>query len=286
MAKKTTAIATWDEELAKQAEEYANQEANTGGGQFFSIRGGTLTLNGAPVPNNEMAVIVMDSVLENVYYEGDFNPDSPSAPTCYAFGRDEKTMAPHEEVEQKQAVSCADCPMNAWGSSNKGRGKACRNRRRLALIPAGGLDDGNFQAFEDPDEFARAAVVYLPIPPTSINGFGAYTKQVFGALKRPPFAVFTKVSVVPDAKTQVKVLFELLGPVPDELVKVLMEKNREVKATIEFPYAKPEEAPAPPPRRAPVRQQRQAAPAKVPAKAQVRQAAAPTGRTVRSSSKF
>src|SRR5690606_31878069 len=87
---KTTALATYDEELAKLAEEAASQEANTGGGQFFSTRGGVLSLNGAPIPNNEMAVIILDGILVNTYYQGGFDPDSPSSPICYAFGRDEK----------------------------------------------------------------------------------------------------------------------------------------------------------------------------------------------------
>jgi len=38
--KQTTALVKWEEELARQADAAAAQEASTGGGQFFSLRGG------------------------------------------------------------------------------------------------------------------------------------------------------------------------------------------------------------------------------------------------------
>jgi hypothetical protein len=237
----TSAIANWDEELAKQAEAAAAQEANTGGGQFFSLRGGQLKLNDAPLPNNEIAAVIIDSVLENVYYAGDFDPDNPASPSCYAFGRDEDSMEPNEAVEEKQADGCADCPMNQWGSAETGRGKACRNRRRIAVIPAGTIDrNGEFEAYDDPDHFAKAQVAYLALPPTSINGYGAWVKQVAGALKRPPHAVFARIAVVPDQKTQLKVTFETLGPVPNELLPAVIKRHDEVAANIEFPYQKVE----------------------------------------------
>ena len=245
MAKKETALATWDAELAAAADEYAKQEANSGGGSFFSIRGGTLQLNGAPLPNNEMAAVIVDSVLENVHYEGDFDPDSPQAPSCYAFGRDEKTMKPHEEAAEPQCdEGCAECEHNKWGSAEKGRGKACRNRRRLAIIAAGTLTNGRFSAFDEPGEIESAPVAFLAVPPTSVNSFAAYVKQIAGGLRRPPHGVITRIKVVPDSKTQLKITFEAMGPVADELIPAVLKKHKEVKAMIFFPYAKPEE-PAP-----------------------------------------
>lgn len=246
----TTALANWEEELAKQAEAAAEQEASTGGGQFFSLRGGTLSLNDAPLPNNEVAVVIVDSILENAYYDSDYDPDNPSGPTCYAFGRDEDEMGPDPaNVEKPQSELCSECPMNEWGSADRGRGKACRNRRRLALVPAGDFDrDGGFEPYEDPEHFLKAEVAYLALPPTSLNSFGSYVKQLAGALRRPPHAVFTRVAVVQDAKSQFKVTFENLGLVPNELIPPLMQRNEEVKSLIEFPYPKQEAKPTKPAR--------------------------------------
>src|ERR1700731_2525784 len=237
----TTAVTNWEAEMAAAAEVAAAMEANPGGGQYFSTRGGILALNDAAVPNNQMAVVIVDSVLENVFYESEYDPDNPAVPTCFAFGRDEATMAPPPNVVERgqaQNATCRGCPMNEFGTADKGRGKACRNTRRIGLIPAGDLTaDGRFKAFDEDDHFASAAVAFLKLPVTSVKGYANFVKQVAGALKRPPHGIFSKVKVVPDPKTQFRVLFEPLGAVPNALMTSVMKRNLEVKAVIETPYS-------------------------------------------------
>jgi len=238
---KTTALAKWDEKLAQQAAAAAEQEASTGGGQFFSLRGGKLSLDEAPIPNNEIACIIVDSILENTHYEDEFNADDVQSPSCFAFGRSEGEMSPHEDAPAPVDESCAECPNNKFGSADRGRGKACRNRRRLALIPCGTLKrDGSFDAF-DAEELKSQTVAYLGLPPTSINSFGAYVKKLASVIKRPPHAVFTKISLVDDSKTMFKLVFEDLGPVPNAALPVVMELHDAQRDVIGFPYQQREE---------------------------------------------
>lgn len=245
-AGKTKALAKWDAELAKEAEVAAAMEANTGGGQFISTRGGKLSIDDAPVPGNRMAVHVLDHIMENVYYEGDYDADNPSAPSCYAFGRDEKTMSPHPKVvEAGTAVSekCAGCPNNEFGSADKGRGKACKNTRRLALLPAGTYDEkGKLKLFTDSEHHESANIRFMKLPVTSVKGFAGFVKSVAGTLKMPPHGIITKVSVEPDAKTQHKVVFEPVQKLPESVGPAVMKRREEAKATIEFPYASFEES--------------------------------------------
>lgn len=237
------AVATWDEELAKQAEiaAAAEAEASTGGGQFFSMRGGQLSWQDSPLPGNEMAVIIIDSIFENVFYEGRYDPDTPQSPTCFAFARTEDELAPHiivKEAGQAQCMeACATCEHNEWGSADTGRGKACSNTRRLAMIPAGTYDrNGNLQLFEDADHFATTTIGFMKLPKTSVKGYANFVKQVSGALKRPPFGIITRVAVVPDAKTQFKVTFKPIEKVSDELMSTIMQRREEVSSIIDFPY--------------------------------------------------
>ncbi len=250
----TTAIAKWDEELAREAEIAANMEANTAGGQFFSTKSGVLSWNDAQLPDNQMAVIILDSIMENDFYEGEYDPKNPVPPLCFAFGRDEKAMAPHKiviEAGNAQHEGCQGCEWNEFGTADKGRGKACKNTRRLAMIPAGTLTaDGRFTPFDDVAKFESAAPGFMRLPVTSVRGYASFVKQVAGALKRPPYGVFTKVKVVPDAKNQYQVTFEALGKVGDELMPTVHQRHQELMATIDFPYALAEEQPAPPPPRA------------------------------------
>lgn len=243
---KGTALAKWDEELARRAQVAAAMEESVASGQFFSTRGGVLAFNDSPLPGNQMAVVILDSIMENTYYEGDFDPDNPSGPTCYAFGREEKELAPHAQVVEAgtaQSEQCAGCPMNEWGTADKGRGKACKNTRRLALIPAGTINEKTdaVDLFDDEEHFKTAQVAYLRVPVTSVKGYAAFVKQVVGALRRPPCGIFTKVSVVTDPKTQFKVVFEPIGEIPDALMGTVLARAEEAEQLIAFPYPRYDE---------------------------------------------
>lgn len=245
-ASKTTSVMKWDEELAKQAEIAAGMEANSGVGQFFSLKSGVLSWQDAPLPNNQMAVIILDSIFETTYYEGKYDPDVPQSPVAFAFGRDEKTMCWHENSDPEFAGKlCIDSDVCQWGSSDVGRGKAARETRRLALIPAGMIDQSGKVEMFDGDHFASATIGFMKLPVTSVKGYAGFVKQVAGTLRRPPFGIVTKVKVVPDAKTQFKVVFEPVMNVPDEFMADVMARHEEAKVSIDFPYQPFEDAPAP-----------------------------------------
>lgn len=253
----TTAVANWSEELARQAQAAAAMEESTATGSFFGLKSGQLTWNDSPLPGNQMAVIILDHVLENVFYEGEYDPNTPQSPDCFAFGRVEKEMSPHSVVVEngtQQCEQCHGCEKNEFGSANVGKGKACRNVRRLAMISAGTINPKTDEVtlHDDAGEYESATIGFMKLPVMSVKGFAAYVKQLSGALKRPPFAVYTKVSVVPDQQSQFRVVFECLGEVPDELLGVIMQRNNEAKESIEFPYTPRDpnvEPPAPAPRR-------------------------------------
>lgn len=243
MAKKAagSSIVKWDAEMAKDAEVAAQMEANTGGGKFLSVKGGVLTWNDAPVPGNKMPIIILDHIFENVHYEGDYDADNPTSPTCFAFGRDEKTMEPHsvpKEAGTSEEGPCVSCPMNVFGSADKGKGKACKNTRRLGLISAGAFDaKDKFKLITEPSYYEKDGEIgFFKVPVTSIKGFGGFVKQVASALKRPPHGIITRVSVVPDPKSQFKVVFEPMQNVPDNLMSAIMKRRDEVKGLIDFPY--------------------------------------------------
>ena len=235
-AKKSTALAKYDEALAKYAHTQTETEAGEGGGQFLSVRGGQLTYEGSPVEDNQMAVIILDHIRENVFYEGAFDSENPAPPACFAFGRDLDGMAPHDKAADPQADTCADCDNNAFGSASTGRGKACANRRRLALIPAGEMGEDGFEQYEDSDVYRDVEAAFLKLPVTSVKNYSNFVKKISKVLKRPTFGVFCLISVVPDEKTQFKLTFELIDVVPDELLETLIAKHEEVKELIDFPY--------------------------------------------------
>lgn len=231
-------IINWADELAKEADVAAGMESTSGGGGWFSLRSGMLSLGDAAMPNNEMAVVILDSMLENVFYDGAYNPDAISPPKCFAYGRDEATMAPHAVVfaaGQEENDKCSTCQRNEWGSAERGKGKACANRRRLSLIAAGDLSGSKrFEPYAT-DHFETSPVALLKLPVTSVKLFANYVRQVTGVIRRPPFGVITLVKVVPDPKTQFKVVCSLIDNVPDHLLPVIMRRREESRPLLEAP---------------------------------------------------
>lgn len=236
MTETPNAVISWTDKLAGMADETLD-EIGAAVGQFFSTRGGMLKFGGAALPGNEMAVIIMDSIHENAYFTGSFDPDNPTPPDCFSFSRTGKNMAPHEIAGKPQCSDCENCEWNAWGSADKGKGKACKNIRRLGLLSIGSFNKaGDFIMVDEPKDIIGAAEVgFLKVPVTSVKNFANYAKTIATAGRRPPFAVITKITVVP-GEPAFKILFEKVCDVPDELMDAVMERRNEVVSTIDFPY--------------------------------------------------
>lgn len=268
----TTAVAVNDyrERLARFAQRAVATEASVQTGSFLSVQAGQLTYQGNPVPGNELDVVVVDAVMENAYYSGPYDPNNKQPPICYAFGRDDKEMSPHPEATDKQAERCADCQWNKFGTAvrNDGSpadGKACKNIRRLALIPA---DQAG-----SPEQVQKAEDAFLKLPVTSVKGWAGYVRTLMAVGELPPQGVVTKIKVTPDRETQFKVGFEQVDVIADPAVGMaILAKAEEIEPRLTAAYPKPEDNPAP----APAARGRAAAPA---AKAAPRgRAGAPTGR--------
>jgi hypothetical protein len=233
MAKAKTpgkALVKWDEEFANLAKE-STKGMTLPTAKFLSMRSGKLSYAGADVPDNELRAVIVGWIYENQFYDEDFDPDVPQVPACYGFGTDPDDMQPHEQAPDKQNDACAGCPMNEWGTADRGNGKACKNVVRLALIAESDLED-----------LATAEVVYMKVPVMSVKNFAMYAKKTVGeALGRPYWAVVTLVSVVPDPKSQFKVQFSVAEKVEDSnLFSPLKDLWQKSMGEIAFPYPKPE----------------------------------------------
>lgn len=243
-------VVSLQERYAEYAEEYAGEEA--AGGSFLTTSGGIMQFGDEEMPGNQVAVIIVDSIRENTYYSEEYDPDNFSPPKCFAFGRRDADMAPHDDVfassEQggffePQNEQCKGCPMNEWGSADKGRGKACANRRRLALIPVGMYvkkgRDYELELFEDDKPLREAEIAFLKLPVTSVKAWSNYVRQVSAQCSKPPFAVATRIYIEQDRKTQFKIKFEMIDELPDEWAETVIARHEEAREIIASPYLEP-----------------------------------------------
>lgn len=235
-----TSLARWDERLAAMAKTAKQAVSKIGsGGQFLSLRGGIMTWQGAAIPENKLKVIVLDAIAENQYYEGSFDPEAFAAPTCYAFGRDPSVMAPDpEQVAEPFNPTCKGCPNNEWGSADVGKGKACKEVQRLALIPEGELDN-----------IEEAEIGYLKVPVTSTKQWAGYVRQLDDVYHKPPLAFITEVAIVKENTNKLPgwhLEFRLVSAIDDPAAfEALFKRYDEVSKSIAFPYPKVEAAEEP-----------------------------------------
>ena len=135
-----------------------------------------------------------------VFYLKGYDKDTSEGqkPDCYSADG----VEPAADAQNKQAKKCATCPHNPWGSriSEKGatKGKACSDTVRMAVAPAGQLNDA----------------MLLRVPPASIKALGEYgqmlakrgvgynmvvTKVGFDLQAESPKLTFAPVGLLDDA---------------------------------------------------------------------------------------
>lgn len=182
----------WKDKLAKYAKQV--QEAAPVSGTYASFTDSSgdsaLMIGGKQMDDDKADIVLLSFVCENQFYSGPYNRGDPKPPSCYAIGKNEKELVPHEKAvgywddKQEEYVkpdSCAECPMNEWGSADNGQGKKCKNTRLIAFISSNGL--------ESPEDVEGADVVKANIAPTGIKPFNTYLRACAQQFGHPMFCV-------------------------------------------------------------------------------------------------
>jgi hypothetical protein len=221
------------------AEAAAAEEPARMSGVTISTKGGVLSVDGVAMPGNQMAALVIDATNENLYFADKWTEGVTQAPKCYAFGRGKEEMAPHPSMAaypdtfEPQHDTCTGCPMGEFGSSETGKGRACKQTRKLILLLAGVYSprprsrDFDLDLFMEEQHFAEADPAFLRLPVTSVNNWVNYVNQLTKSVHRPPYGVFTRVYVEPHPKNQYEVKFELIQPAPEEFYNVLTARHED-----------------------------------------------------------
>lgn len=126
---------------------------------------------------DEFKGIIVDFVSFNAFYEGAYNADNVVPPNCFAIGTVKNDdLVPSDAAPDRQdddCGSCKGCWANAFKSADNGKGKACKQSIRVAVL----LDDGELHR--------------LNISSTGLTAFGAYVRDVAGNLGAAPYGVMT-----------------------------------------------------------------------------------------------
>lgn len=238
-------LVPYKNKLKEQAKELSTLEV--GELPFISLRGGLMSLNDIPLPGNQLVGIILDRVVENAYYEGAFDPDNPMPPKCWALGDKPSEMGPPDFSDspyfEAQADKCVECPKFIFGSSNTGRGKACKEKRRIALLKAGEVKKvkRSYEPFiyDTYEDYEEADILVLRLPVTSLKRFKEYVRSLSQNYGLHPMAFYSLIFVEPHPKYQFQVGFELIGEVPEELYPLLFKRQEEARQLLLQPFQPP-----------------------------------------------
>jgi hypothetical protein len=220
----------WEDQMKADAKSMLEAERPSIANMTF--KSGVMAIADQPVAGNEIICIVLSAVAAQEWYKERYNPDVKAIPACYAFGEGKPdALIPNEHSKEKQAEACITCEKYEWGSDpNGGRGKACKERRRLALIPANGTSE----------------MITCSIPPTSLKNWANFVLEVAATTGRPVYGVISKIKVIPSAKNQFEVKFEVVEPVADHVLGQIMAKRGPALEHLLLPYQELEEEEAKP----------------------------------------
>jgi hypothetical protein len=121
---------------------------------------------GIPLPVLPVVIVGVSPSVSKQFYAKGYVEGSDEAPDCFSLDG----VNPDASSTKKQHSVCATCPNNAWGSriSEDGKkGKACSDRRRIAVVPLGDLKNESY-----------GGPMMLSLPPTSLGNLANYAAML------------------------------------------------------------------------------------------------------------
>jgi len=201
--------------------------------------------DGEPITSLQLVLLRSSPALSKIFYEKPYEEGSDQPPDCYS----NDSIKPAQDASNKQAATCAECPMNVWGSKITPEGKkarACADNRRIAVVPAGNIANERF-----------GGPMLLRVPPASLQDLASYSDMLEHD-GWPYFAVATRVGFDIEASYPKLTFRPAKELTPEEALLALELRNSDQTyrvlgevATREAPKEAPKEAPREAPREAP-----------------------------------
>lgn len=175
-AKGAGALVSIKEQMARELAGLGERTAPAGGDKI-QLKGKKFKLPDGS-ESDILNVVIVDFMAVNNFYEGTYDPNNISPPACFAIGQNVAQMVPSDNSPVKQSDACASCPMNQFGSA--GNGKACKNQRRLAVLP--------------PDADADTPLWVLDVSPTGLKSFDGYVRSAASKFGMLPVGLITEIT--------------------------------------------------------------------------------------------
>ena len=204
----STEIIDIQTQLAAELEELDKTVAPPSGHRI-SLKGKVFTFPDGKTSPGPITAVVLDWRSVNAYYESAYNPKNIEAPSCFAIAKDHTKLKPSDNGSDLQADACEGCQRNEWGSApGGGRGKACKNQIRIAIVP--------------PDAKPDTPPWTIDLAPSSATSFTNFANRVKGQRGLLPLQTQVTIAFNPNADYPT-LTFADPEPLPEELLGMMFE---------------------------------------------------------------
>lgn len=179
----------------------------SGGGQMWELPGADNP--DEPEYSKEIEGVIVDHYPVNAYFEEEYNGQA-QPPACSSMDGKLGIGCP--------GGACANCPLNKYGSADDGKGKKCKNLRRIYILRSGEI-----------------LPLLVTLPPTSIRNFSDYISKRIVTKGMKACDVVTKMTLaVEKSQTGIKyskVQFAISRTLTSEEKNVMRAFSENIKQT-------------------------------------------------------
>lgn len=213
-------------------------KAPSGTGNTISFKNGAITVGGVKI-GNEMKVIALHPQYVRTYYDSIYQPDKIVPPACYSYDGEK----PHEKAANKQSSSCEACPMNEWGTDQRGRGKACKEGLRVAFLSA----QGNVNA----EVMGRAPILQANFSVLNSKDVAPVIDAMYDHYGHPGKAVCVLTAEPDEARQVINTLSVDYEIDNEDILNAIIGRIEEAEKMLTVPFPEPEEGSRPAGRKRP-----------------------------------
>jgi len=214
----STALASVQERIRQDLESTRNNVPPPSG-LSITIKGKSFHFPDGQTSQGPIQLIVLDYRNLYRYFKEAYNPQKLASPSCFALSKSLEGMAPHESAPDPVSDVCKGCPMNEWGSASQGKGKACKNNVKLAVVAP--------DATIDTDPFS------LIVSPTGLKSWSSFVNGL-AVMGRVPIQAVAEVSFDPQ-QAYPTLKFKAVAAVEEEKITMLFGLRDKAQALLDRP---------------------------------------------------
>lgn len=214
-----TSVVSIQEQVKRDLAELSGRVGAPGGDQIRVGQDKQFLLPDGTKHPGPLQLVIVDFTTHRTFYDRDFDKANPCPPACFAIALKPKDMVPDKSSPVRQSDACLGCPLNEFGSD--GNGKACKEKRMLAVIPA--------------DADANTDIAILATSVTALKAFDSYVNSVGASLGKMPYQIVTEVSFDPNLQYP-SLRFGNPQPASPDLVQTAFALRESARSRLLAPY--------------------------------------------------